>query len=75
MKIAVPAATGPDSYRVDWRKSDAFYFGLEPLDHPVWFCDGDYGASHTQAARYCSSQLRTTGAADPLPGRTVHSSH
>jgi hypothetical protein len=67
-------ATGPDSYGVDWRKSDAFYFGLEPFDHPVWFCERGYGASRTPAARYCSSQLRTTGAADRLPGRTVQSS-
>jgi hypothetical protein len=41
---------------VDWRKSDAFYFGLEPFDHPVWLCERGYGASRTPAARYCSSQ-------------------
>ena len=69
-----PAETGPATvYGVDWRKSDAFYFGFEPFDHPVWRCERGYGASRTPAARYCSSQLRTTGAADPLPGRTVQS--
>jgi hypothetical protein len=71
---------------VDWRKSDAFYFSLEPFDHPVWLCERGYGASRTPAARCCSSQsgrhrrrprfgfcLRATWAADPLPGRTVQS--
>jgi hypothetical protein len=37
--------------RVDWRKSDAFYLGLEPLDRSVWFCECGFGASRTPAAR------------------------
>jgi len=70
--------------RVDWRKSDAFYLGLGPFDHPVWLCERGYGASRTPAARYCSSRsghdrlrprfgscLRPTRAADPLPVGTV----
>jgi hypothetical protein len=39
-----------------WRKSDAFCFGLEPSNHPVWLCERGYGASRTPAARHCSSQ-------------------
>src|SRR5712671_5480880 len=52
-----------------WRKSDAFYFGLEPSDHPVWLCERGYGASLTPAARlrprfgFC---LRATWAAEWL---------
>jgi len=41
--------------RVDWRKSNAFYLGLEPFNHPVWLCERGYRASRTPAARYCSS--------------------
>jgi hypothetical protein len=42
------------SVKVDWRKSDAFYFGLESFGHPVWLCQRGYDASRTPAARHCS---------------------
>jgi hypothetical protein len=69
--------------RIKWRKSDAFYFGLESFDHPVWLCERGYGASRTAARHgsYRSGQdrlrprfgfcLRASWAADAVPAGTV----